>query len=76
MLFDVFQQRRPLKTDWEGPSMSGHEFKTPFEVDIVRVGAIDARSGSEAIDLAKKMPVFRTARQLARWPLVAPARNA
>lgn len=75
MRFDVFQQRPPIFTKHAGPNISGHG-TTVYEVDIARVGSVDASTGSEAIEIARRLPIFVAGRNLGRYPLVQPQREA
>lgn len=70
--YEVFQQRAPIKTKTEGPSLSGPDKKTFFEVNLVSVGEVRAANGHDAIEAAREMPEFKAVsrRSLSAFPIV------
>ena len=67
--YRVFQQRHPLA--YKSKDEEGHDVVTWY-TNLEPVAMLEARSGSEAIDLAKQLPVFRSAsrRTLGAFPIV------
>lgn len=65
MLFSLFQQQRVTRIQHTNPTKPDE-----FESNIENIGTIEAASAEAAIAEAKRLPEFRTARGLARFPIV------
>lgn len=70
-LYRIYKQQPPRTTQYWGPNMSGNG-NTNEELCIIKVGELEAPNGSEAIDRAKELPVFKYASKdtLGAYPIV------
>lgn len=76
--FDVYQQQRPIDTKVDGPTLSDPTKVTPWELNLVHVGQVDARDGYHAIEVARQtLAAFRSAsrKTLGAFPVVEPAKS-
>lgn len=74
--FDVYQQRYPINSKVDGPTLSDWTKLTPFEINLIHVGQVLASSGEEAIEMARQnLGAFKgvSRKTLAAFPIVSPA---
>lgn len=71
MIYNVYMQFDPIKTDREELSLSHDpENLTKYEVNLIKVGEVEASSGADAIQKAKQISKFKYVSKLARYPIV------